>query len=180
MRDLINKTKIFGKLLNENKSENLINKILDKIQAVGFVNISPDEKDYLQQYNNKDINSGLENWLLNDSDETFDLETGKKLLYSEFEEDEDIYYNMEKLIRILTNFFKQEPVSNNADWGGGYAWYVKSREGSNDKLYIHYVDDSLALVSKSTEEDEEADVIEYIDTPKELYKVLLNIKKDKY
>jgi hypothetical protein len=90
--------------------------------------ITPDERRYLDDPTDED----LEKWIKSKSDYTFYDEDEehenyrKKLMYDEFEKDEDILYSKEKLYRIINKFLKVKPVTNNADWCGGYAWKLKS------------------------------------------------------
>jgi hypothetical protein len=67
---------------------------------MGAGSLTPDEKTYLEQYSDGDINPDLEEWLFSDDDNTFDV-NGNKLSFDEFEEDEDIFQNTSKLKELL-------------------------------------------------------------------------------
>lgn len=158
----------------------LVDNILDRINKSGTQALNPDEKKYLQQYNLSKIDRGLENWLLSDDEETFD-DYGNKLLYDEFKEDEDIFYNYDKLKRIITKHLNKHPFTNNADWGGAYVWNIKSNSDFIG-IFIYLGDDELVLLERNLDEQERYSdrVIAEINNPRELYKIFLNIKKGKY
>ena len=84
------------------ESINNVNQILDKISKHGQLSLTRDERIYLNQYNNKNINKDLEKWIFSDDENTFDS-NGDKLLFDEFTDDEDIFYNYEKLIEDINN-----------------------------------------------------------------------------
>jgi hypothetical protein len=86
----------FKKLL-ENK---LVDNILDKINKDGMNSLTYDERTYLQQYNTDKIDSGLEEWLLDD--ENINYRTNIKPQYYEFDEDDDIFEYRDKLMKIIT------------------------------------------------------------------------------
>lgn len=160
--------------LKENSQ--LIDQILDKINKKGQRNLSSDERDFLSQYNSGRVNDELENWLLSNKESTFNSE-GKKLLYDEFEEDEDIFYNEEKLKRVLSKHLGKKPFTNNADWGGGFSWNVKS---NNNFIGVFYYlgDDELVVLNRESDEDGyEDEVLENITNTKELYRSLVKYKK---
>jgi hypothetical protein len=173
--------KIVNEILNENKilneNNDLINNILDNINLHGINNISSDEKLYLKQYNQNSIDKNLEKWLLSDNEDTFDRR-GNKLLYNEFEENEDIFYNSEKLIRIISNHLNKKPFTNNSDWGGALVWNVKS-DNNYTGIFICLDDDELILLNRKLIEDNYIDkIIKNIETEKDLYKVILEVKKN--
>lgn len=56
----------------------LTNKILDKINKVGQINLSYDERIYLRQLDKNTINPELEHWLNSDEWYTYD-NNGKKI-----------------------------------------------------------------------------------------------------
>jgi hypothetical protein len=82
------------KYLTENI--NYIDVLLDKINKSGKESLSADENLYLKQYNNQNIDRNLEKWIFSNDELTFD-DNDNKLLYDEFEDDEDIFYNENKL-----------------------------------------------------------------------------------
>jgi len=161
----------FTEYIKENINHSLIDTILDKINRVGIINLSSDEKDFLHQYNNGEIDTKLSTWLSSDDEYSFDI-NGNKLLYNEFEQDEDILYNIEKLVRVISSALNKKPQSNNADWGGAIVWKV----GNND--YIYLSDDELITMRREIVGDEYKDVVlNTMTNTDELYKELLRIKK---
>ena len=82
-------------IINESKS--LEDKIYDKIKKKGQSSLTPDEKKYLKQLTNKEVDYELENWLMDDDEDTFD-ENGNKLKFDEFDFDEDVLLNPKKLL----------------------------------------------------------------------------------
>ena len=153
-------------VLNENTQ--LINQILDKLNKYGKDNLSFDEKKYLSQYSNNNVDINLEKWLLSDDEDTFSY-TGDKLLYDEFETDEDIFYNVDKLKRVISKHLGKTPFTNNADWGGGDVWNLKSDD--NFKGTFFYLDDNELLILKRdmVDDEYEDEVIKTITTATELY-----------
>ena len=173
-------TLTIDKYLNEQillmENDENVDTILDKINKHGLQSLTGDERDYLDQYNNKNIDSGLENWLFSDDDETFDS-YGNKLMYDEFAEDEDIFYNQNKLKRVITKSLNKAPFTNNADWGGGYVWNIDS----NNKYtgtFLYYGDDELVVIKRNLVDDGYNDkLIKKITNSKELYDFFRNLKK---
>jgi len=153
------------RMINENNV--LINRILDKLNKEGKFSLSQDEKKYLEQYSKNIVDKGLEMWLLSNNDTTFDIE-GEKLLYDEFKEDEDIFYNREKLKRVINKHLKKTPFTNNADWGGAFVWNIKS-ENMFIGVFIFLDDDELLLLRRyKNEYDEyEDNIIKKITNTKE-------------
>lgn len=159
--------------LNENI--NNIDKILDKMNKHGQRNLTFDERTYLKQYSDKNIDVNLEKWLFSDDENTFDLD-GNKLLFDEFDDDEDIFYNYNKLKRVISKHLNKEPFTNNADWGGSYVWNINNNKITGIFLYLG--DDELSVIERSIIDDEYNDeVIETITNSRELYRFLLSIKK---
>lgn len=172
--------KYIRNIINEtfNNDELLINMILDKINKNGIHSISYDEKTYLNQFNSNNVDENLKRWLLSDDDYTFDDETGEKLLYDEFEEDENIFYNQKKLIRIISKHINKKPFTSNSDWGGAYVWAIDSinnYEGS----FLYLGDEELLLLNRviNNDEDYEDEVIKNINNSQDLYKTFLEINK---
>lgn len=154
--------------------KNLVNKILDKINRVGLSNLSFDERTYLNQFNENSIHPNLENWLNSNKDYTFD-DNENKLLYDEFEEDEDIFYNHDKLKRVISKVLNKKPFTNNADWGGADVWGITTNDNFTG-LFIYFGEDNdLVLLKRSfnEEEDYENEIIETITNSKELNNVFL-------
>lgn len=160
------------------ENDQLINNILDKINKVGKENLSQDEKTYLNQYNKNIVNKDLENWLLNDDEDLLDI-TGKKILYDEFDEDEDIFYNIDKLKRVITKHIGKKPYTNNADWGGAYVWNIKSNDGFTGLFfYLDDEDEDLVILKRTLIDDEYNDeIIKTIRNTKDLYRSILDYKK---
>jgi hypothetical protein len=155
----------------------LIDKVLDRINKVGINNLSFDEKRYLEQYNSNTIEPKLESWLITTEDLTFN-ENEDKLLFDEFENDEDIFYNYNKLKRVISKVLNKKSFSNNADWGGADVWGVNSDDGITG-LFIYLGDDNdLVLLKRSLnqEEDYEDEVLETITNNKDLNNIFLKIK----
>ncbi len=156
--------------------EKLVDKILDKINRLGVSNLSLDERIYLKQYNENEIDSNLESWLNSEEDHTYDNDE-KKLLYDEFEDDEDIFYNYEKLNRVITKVLNKKPFTNNADWGGASVWNVKSNDIFTGLFIYLGDDDDLVLLKRNINEDEdyEDEVVNIITSTRELNSVFLKI-----
>lgn len=159
------------KIIKENLQ--LIDTILDKINRVGKVNLSFDERTYLKQYNDGKVDPELEKWLLSQDENTFD-DNGNKLLFDEFETDEDLFYNLEKLKRVLTKHLNKNPFTNNADWGGGYVWAVKGDDNfTGTFFYLNDEGDELTLLKRESVDDTYQDeVFKHITNPTELYDAL--------
>lgn len=161
-----------------NENEENINKILDKVSQDGKESLTPDEKAYLEQYSDNNVNPELEEWLFSDDDNTFDLD-GNKLLFDEFEEDDDIFYNTSKLKRVISNHIDKKPFSNNADWGGGYVWNLKNNDDFTG-TFLYLGDDELVVLKRTLVDDEYNDEeIKYITNSRELYKFLLYLIRNK-
>lgn len=158
--------------------ENLVNKILDKINQSGVSNLSFDERNYLKSYNENNINNDLKNWLNSDDDLTYDND-GNKLLYDNFEEDEDIFYNYEKLNRVISKTLNKKAFTNNADWGGANVWGIKTKDNFTGVFIYLRDDDDLVLLKRKLNKDEdyEDEVISTITSTKELNSLFLKIKK---
>lgn len=161
-------------LLKENSSD-LIDNILDKISRDGQRSLSFDERKYLEQYNKDTVDKDLENWLLSDDDTTFDVK-GDKLLYDEFEDDEDLFYNNDKLIRVISKQLG-DSYTDNANWGGGLVWNVGNSKSNFIGTFLYLGDDELVLLKRSQQGDEyQDDVIKNITSTSDLNSVLI----DKY
>jgi hypothetical protein len=161
-----------------NENEENVNKILDKVSQDGKESLTPDEKTYLEQYSDGDINPDLEEWLFSDDDNTFDL-NGNKLLFDEFDEDDDIFYNTSKLKRIISNHLDKKPFTNNADWGGGYVWNLK-KDDDFTGTFLYLGDDELVVLKRRLVGDEYNDEeLKYITNSRELYKFLLYFIRNK-
>lgn len=161
-----------------NENEDNVNKILDKVNQDGKESLTPDEKTYLEQYSDGDINPDLEEWLFSDDDNTFDL-NGNKLLFDEFDEDDDIFYNTYKLKRIISNHLDKKPFTNNADWGGGYVWNLK-KDDDFTGTFLYLGDDELVVIKRRLVDDEYYDQeLKSITNSRELYKFLLSLLRNK-
>lgn len=159
-----------------NENMDLIDSILDKISEKGQSDMSYDERIYLKQYKEGNINKDLEKWLLSDDELTFDM-NGDKLLFDEFAEDEDILYNKEKLKRIITKHLNKNPFTNNADWGDGYVWNLKST-GNFEGVFLYLGDDELVVIDRVLVDDEYQDkLIKSIDNSTDLYKLIKSLNK---
>jgi hypothetical protein len=170
---------LIKRIIRENLNEqtnSVVDRILDKINTHGKESLSYDELTFLKQHSSGNIDKNLEVWLLDDSDETFDSE-GVKLLYDEFEENEDIFYNKNKLKRIISKHLNKKPFTNNADWGGGLVWNIKSNDNYVG-LFLYLGDDDLVLMKRTLNDDEYNDeIIKNIFNSTELYNSLSQIKK---
>jgi hypothetical protein len=111
----------------------------------------------LEQNSNGEIDNELCNWLITDNENTFNFENGKKLLYSDFEEGEDIFYNHKKLIRIISKHFGDPNIYNgSADWGGANVWSIKG-----DRFYgtfIYFDDNEVCLLDRTFDEKKDKNV----------------------
>jgi hypothetical protein len=170
IREYLNEQRILKENINN------IDQILDKINKYGQENLTFDERIYLKQYNNNNINTDLEKWLFSDDENTFDS-NGKKLLFDEFLDNEDIFYNEEKLKRVISKNLNKVPFTNNSDWGGAYVWGINSN--NNFIGTFLYLDDNELVVLKRTLIDDEYndELIKNITNSKELYSFLLSLKK---
>lgn len=167
IREFLNEDRIFEDVNN-------VDKILDKISKHGRENLTSDERLYLKQYNNKNINNDFERWLFSDDESTFDLD-GYKLLFAEFTDNEDIFYNDEKLKRIISKHLNKKPFRNNSDWGGGYVWNI---ETNNNFIgtFLYLGDNELIIINRRLDNDEYKDkVIDEITNSSELYRFFLSI-----
>ena len=161
-----------------NENEENVNKILDKVNQNGKESLTPDEKTYLEQYSDGDINPDLEEWLFSDDNNTFDV-NGNKLLFDEFEEDEDIFQNSSKLKRVISNHLYKKPFTNNADWGGGYVWNLK-KDDDFTGTFLYLGDDELVVIKRRLVGDEYYDQeLKSITNSRELYKFLLSLHRNK-
>jgi hypothetical protein len=162
--------------LNEN--EDNVNNILDKVNSGGRESLTPDEKTYLEQYSDNNINPDLEEWLFSDDESTFDLD-GNKLSFDEFNESDDIFYNTSKLKRVISKHLKKKPFTNNADWGGGYVWGLKSNNEFTG-IFLYLGDDELVVLKRTLVDDEYNDEeIKYITNSRELYNFFVSFIHDK-
>lgn len=159
----------------EVKHSNLIDDILDKINKYGIQSLSFDERTYLKQHSEDNVDKGLEDWIVNSDDDTF--YNGKKLLYNEFEDD-DIFYNEEKLKRIISKILNKNPYTNNADWGSGYVWNINSSDNYTG-TFLYLGDDELVLLKRNLDEDENYidEVLKDITNVKEMNQLFLAYKK---
>lgn len=171
--------------LNENKDSSrtteLINTILDKIHKDGQSSLSNDERLYFQQYREGNIDKDLENWLLSTDDLSLDY-NGKKVLYNEFEDDEDIMYNQGKLIKIISNSLNKKPFSTNADWSGYNVWNLKNNNNFVGTFLVIDVDDDKLLLLKRELDDEDNyidEVLHEVKDSKELNKILMLAKQNR-
>jgi len=164
------------RLLNENKS--LIDSILDKINKSGMSSLTSDERNYLKQIKNNNVDKGLEKWLLDDDDNTFD-DSGNKLQYDEFNYDEYLFNNKSKLKRIIKNFLG-EPFTNNADWGGYLVWPIGNNKFEGLFLIIDDDSDSVELIErKLVDEDYYDDIINSAANGEEFYNIIMKVMKIK-
>ncbi len=163
-----------SEFLRESTVTNLTNDLLDKINRNGLHSLTSDERRYLDNPDNKD----LEKWLLNDSEDTYfpsySEYEGKKLKYDEFELDEDVLFNREKSIRVINKIVpkittKINTKSYSADWYGR-VWFLK-QVSPNVGIYLHLGDDELDIVQRTIVDDEdvEDEILETITIGRELY-----------
>jgi hypothetical protein len=160
--------------LNENKDN--VDQLLDKINKDGKQSLTYDERTYLKQFNDNNINPELEEWIFGDDDSTYDAD-GNKLFYDEYTNDEDIFSNDEKLKRVISKHLDKNPFTNNADWGGGYVWRLKS----NDDFvgtFLYLGDDELVVIKRTLDGDRYDDEeIKYIDDSRGLYNFIRTLYK---
>ncbi len=156
-------------------TNSVLDKILDKINRTGVYSLSVDEAIVLKQNSTGNIDFNLLDWLITDDEDTFDSD-GKKLLYAEFTDDEDIFYNQSKLIRIIVNTLGEpNKYSGTADWGGANVWTILG-----DKFYgtfIYLNDDELFVLTRFFNEVDEENVdtiIKRATNSKELYQLLMH------
>lgn len=174
LRKLIETT--IKNFLNENEEN--VNKILDKVNRDGRQSLTPDEKTYLEQYSDGKINPDLEEWLFSDDDDTFDLDDNK-LLFDEFEDNDDIFYNTSKLMRVISKHLKKKPFTNDADWGGGYVWNLKTNDNFTG-TFLYLGDDELVVLKRMLVGDEYNDEeIKKITNSGELYNFFLSLRSNK-
>lgn len=166
--------------LNENKEN--VDLLLDKINMHGKQSLTFDERTYLKQFNDNNINPELEEWIFSDDESTFDL-AEHKLLFDEFEEDDDIFYNKSKLKRVITKHLGKKPFTNNADWNGGYAWNLKTNENFTG-TFLYLGDDELIVIVREIDIDgsiieNDEEIIDDITNSRELYNFFLSLRKNK-
>lgn len=167
-----------NRLLKEDTQ--LVDTLLDKMNTGGRDSLSSDERTYLRQHSSTNINKNLENWLLSDDESTFN-DKGDKLLYDEFEEGEDILYNEDKLIRVISKQLRKAPYSDNASWGGGKVWNIGNSNDNFVGTFLYLGDDELVMLKRKLvdgDEYEDTDVKD-IRTTRELYNVLLASLRNK-
>jgi hypothetical protein len=161
------------KYLTENI--NYIDVLLDKINKSGKESLSADENLYLKQYNNQNIDRNLEKWIFSNDELTFD-DNDNKLLYDEFEDDEDIFYNENKLIRIISKHLNKKPFTNNADWGGAFVWKIQGNDNFSG-IFLVLDDNELIVIKRTTIDDQYDDeIMKNIYNSKDLYRFFLTLK----
>jgi hypothetical protein len=179
------------KEIKDSKSQELVNKLLDKVSDSGSSDIlTSDERVYLSQYSNNKIDKNLENWLLATTPDTFDADGATKLKYDEFDMSENIFKNSEKLIRIISNKLGFEPYTNDNEWDNAFVWNLKNKNLKTIGIFLHYNNDKsnpeLSILKRSVNpdhigkwqyEDYIEQVYEIIETPKRLSQVLDKYKK---
>lgn len=152
--------------INENREN--VDQLLDKINKDGKQSLTYDERTYLEQFSDNNIDPGLEEWIFGDDDMTYDAD-GNKLFYDEYTSDEDIFGNDEKLKRVISKHLDKDPFTNNADWGGGYVWRLKGKDNFVG-TFLYLGDDELVVIKRTLDGDRYDDeVIKYIDDSRELY-----------
>ena len=160
--------------INENREN--VDQLLDKINKDGKQSLTYDERTYLKQFGEDNIDPGLEEWIFGDDDRTYDAD-GNKLFYDEYTGDEDIFSNDEKLKRVISKHLDKNPFTNNADWGGGYVWRLKS---NNDFVgtFLYLGDNELVVLKRTLDGDRYNDEeLKYITNSRELYNFLLPLLK---
>jgi hypothetical protein len=172
LRKIISET--IRDFINENREN--VDQLLDKINKDGKQSLTYDERTYLKQFGEDNIDPGLEEWIFGDDDSTYDAD-GNKLFYDEYTSDEDIFSNDEKLKRVISKHLDKDPFTNNADWGGGYVWRLKS----NDDFvgtFLYLGDNELVVLKRTLDGDRYDDeVIKYIDDSRELYNFIRTLYK---
>ena len=116
--------------------------------------------------------------MISDNVDTFN-DYGEKLLFNEFKIDEDIFNNIEKLIRVISNQLNKKPFTNNSDWGGAYVWSIKSNNNFTG-TFVVLGDDDLVVLNRTFDEDTEEykdDVLTTITNANDLNKLFLNLKQ---
>jgi hypothetical protein len=160
--------------INENREN--VDLLLDKINMHGKQSLTYDERTYLKQFGEDNIDPRLEEWIFGDDDRTYDAD-GNKLFYDEYTSDEDIFSNDEKLKRVISKHLDKDPFTNNADWGGGYVWRLKS----NDDFvgtFLYLGDNELVVIKRTLDGDRYDDEeIKYIDDSRGLYNFIRTLYK---
>jgi hypothetical protein len=160
--------------INENREN--VDQLLDKINKDGKQSLTYDERTYLKQFGEDNIDPGLEEWIFGDDDSTYDAD-GNKLFYDEYTGDEDIFGNDKKLKRVISKHLGKDPFTNNADWGGGYVWNLKN----NDDFigtFLYLGDDELVVIKRTLVGDKYNDEeLKYITNSRELYNFFLSLLK---
>jgi len=99
------------------------------------------------------------------------------LFYDEYTGDEDIFSNDEKLKRVISKHLDKDPFTNNADWGGGYVWRLKSKDDFVG-TFLYLGDNELVVLKRTLDGDRYDDeVIKYIDDSRELYNFIRTLYK---
>ncbi len=160
--------------INENRDN--VDQLLDKINKDGKQSLTYDERTYLKQFGEDNIDPGLEEWIFGDDDSTYDAD-GNKLFYDEYTDDEDIFSNDEKLKRVISKHLDKNPFTNNADWGGGYVWRLKGRDNFVG-TFLYLGDDELVVIKRTLDGDRYDDEeIKYIDDSRGLYDFIRTLYK---
>jgi len=160
--------------LNKNKEN--VDLLLDKINMHGKQSLTFDERTYLKQFGEDNIDPGLEEWIFGDDDRSYDTDDNK-LFYDEYTGDEDIFSNDEKLKRVISKHLDKDPFTNNADWGGGYVWRLKSKDDFVG-TFLYLGDNELVVLKRTLDGDRYDDeVIKYIDDSRELYNFIRTLYK---
>jgi hypothetical protein len=140
----------------------LIDKILEKINRHGINNLSIDETIVLKQHSTGNIDTELFDWILSEEEDTYDY-CGKKLLFSEFEEGEDIFCNFKKMIRVLSNHFGiKNHYSGSADWGSANVWTINGDKYYGLFIYYNKDEDDLCLLKRTFDESKDENINEEI------------------
>ena len=172
LRKIIEST--IKEFLNENKEN--VDLLLDKINMHGKQSLTYDERTYLKQFGEDNIDLGLEEWIFGDDDNTYDAD-GNKLFYDEYTGDEDIFSNDEKLKRVISKHLDKDPFTNNADWGGGYVWRLKSKDEFVG-TFLYLGDNELVVLKRTLDGDRYNDEeIKYIDDSRGLYNFIRTLYK---
>jgi hypothetical protein len=172
LRKIIEST--IKEFLNENKEN--VDLLLDKINMHGKQSLTYDERTYLKQFGEDNIDPSLEEWIFGDDDRTYDGD-GNKLFYDEYTGDEDIFSNDEKLKRVISKHLDKDPFTNNADWGGGYVWRLKSKDEFVG-TFLYLGDNELVVLKRTLDGDRYNDEeIKYIDDSRGLYNFIRTLYK---
>ena len=81
--------------------------------------------------------------------------------------------------RVISKHLKKKPFTNDADWGGGYVWNLKTNDNFTG-TFLYLGDDELVVLKRMLVDDEYNDEeIKKITNSGELYNFFLSLRSNK-